>query len=348
MEKNVTVKCFQFPKLGTIILLSYPTSVITTKTASTIKMDNVVGDDLPKRGTTRRALLTCHCERGEHVPFNGELHPTLIYAVWQGEIAPETKKFHYQIYAEFNKKMTYKQIQKAVGCNVHIKKATNTDDSRARCRAYCMKEDTRADGCEPTEIGQWREKAQGERTDLKAIAIKLQEGASLLDIAEEAPDTYMRNYKGLAQFKKLLLQKKAVKRKEMKVVILYGPTGTGKSQLAEEMAEERKEPYYKKTTADTWWTSYEGQKTVIIEEFRPEWRGWDISYILKILDKYACEVEIKGGDMPFLADFIIITSNDDPEHWYPGDWDKLERRIDEIVKVTTRKDGNKKPIRREI
>lgn len=307
-------------------------------------MANVEGDELSRRGSTRRALLTCHCERGEHVPFNGELQPGLTYAVWQGEIAPETKKFHYQIYAEFGKKLTYKQIQTMVGCKVHIKKATNTDDSRARCRAYCMKEESRADGCEPTEIGRWREKAQGERTDLKIVTDKIREGASVLDIMDEHANTYVRNFRGLEQLQKGMLLKRVTKVKEMKVVIIWGPTGTGKSHRAEEMAEERKLPYYRKTTEDTWWTTYKGERTVIIDDFRGFWKGWTITYMLRLLDKYPMQVEIKGGDMPFLADLIIITSNEDPRNWFQSEWSTLERRIHEVHHLTKRKDGNHKPV----
>lgn len=140
------------------------------------------------------------------------------------------------------------------------------------------------------------------------------------------------------------------------VVWLYGPTGTGKTNMARKYFE------YLQRTGDSeitnyirtpgpikWWDGYEGDIYTVIDDFRRN-QLRDVggfAYLLRLLDRYPVRVEIKGGSVPFVAHYIIITCPRHPEDEFTyrgigGDADRIEedvaqliRRLDRIVRVGT-------------
>ena len=70
------------------------------------------------------------------------------YLVYQLEECPETRRTHYQGYAEFSQQMTLKKLQEWLP-SVHFEKRFG---NQAQAIAYCTKEDTRVDG--PWEYGE--------------------------------------------------------------------------------------------------------------------------------------------------------------------------------------------------
>lgn len=111
--------------------------------------------------------------------------------------------------------------------------------------------------------------------------------------------------------------------------MFWGRTGTGKSLRA---WEEAGVEAYAKDPRTKWWCGYNGQRNVIIDEFRG---SVDIAHLLRWFDRYPVRVELKGSTRPFAAENIWITSNLDPRHWYP-DLDSetqnaLLRRLTNII-----------------
>lgn len=123
-----------------------------------------------------------------------------------------------------------------------------------------------------------------------------------------------------------------------KILIYWGESGTGKTRKA---TEEFPDAYI--VTKDNgngtiWWDGYEGQKTVIFDEFY----GW-IKYdtILRLCDRYPMRVQKKGSSIQFVATTFIFTSNKPWEQWYSEEMREktdnfaaLRRRIDEFGKIT--------------
>ena len=108
------------------------------------------------------------------------------------------------------------------------------------------------------------------------------------------------------------------------VTVIYGETGVGKSRWASETYPDA----YWKPPNSKWWDNYENEETIIIDEFY----GW-LPYceMLRLLDRYPCQVETKGGSVNFAPKTIIILSNKAPEDWYDKEkcaWAPLERRIE--------------------
>lgn len=94
--------------------------------------------------------------------------------------------------------------------------------------------------------------------------------------------------------------------------VYWGPTGTGKTRRA--YAEAGSMGSYFKDPRSKFWCGYRGESHIIIDEFRG---GIDISHLLRWLDRYPVRVETKGSSRPLCATTIWITSNVQPELWYP-------------------------------
>lgn len=110
--------------------------------------------------------------------------------------------------------------------------------------------------------------------------------------------------------------------------VFWGPTGTGKSRRA---WEEAGMDAYCKDPRSKFWCGYQIQENVILDEFRG---GIDISHLLRWLDRYPCRVEIKGSSKPLRAVKYWITSNLNPDYWYPEcDFETLQalkRRLEVV------------------
>ena len=131
---------------------------------------------------------------------------------------------------------------------------------------------------------------------------------------EEIPsDIFIRYYRTLVT---IAADYGAPRRIERKVRVFYGPSGGGKSFAA---WEEAGEAAYPKDPRSKFWYGYKGQPNVIIDEFRG---GIDIAHMLRWLDCYPCNVEIKGSSKTLDAERYWITSNLHPHDWYP-DLDRL-------------------------
>lgn len=122
-----------------------------------------------------------------------------------------------------------------------------------------------------------------------------------------------------------------------KVRWFYGETGTGKTREAVRIGEETyKGDYWISNQNGQWFDGYEGQKLVIIDDIRAN--TWDFSQILRITDRYAFRVPVKGSFKRWLPDEIIITAPGRPEDIYSNHAtgesfdgiEQLQRRITEI------------------
>lgn len=128
------------------------------------------------------------------------------------------------------------------------------------------------------------------------------------------------------------------KREKPVVLWFYGPTGSGKTRTAVEIARESGLRYWVSSDSDLkWFDGYTGQEYAIIDEFRRQ--GIKFSWILKLLDRYPLLVPIKGSWVRWSPKVIILTCPVPPREAYQWldkdgetqDWDgidQLKRRID--------------------
>lgn len=131
-------------------------------------------------------------------------------------------------------------------------------------------------------------------------------------------------------FSKYAFMKQPKRNFKTSIHYYVGPSGTGKSRLANELTQE---PYYKNT--GKWWDGYDGTSDIIIDDFTG---NIPFTELLRLSDRYPHQVETKGGMINFAPKHIYITSNYHLTKLYQEHLEKntrhikaIERRIDEII-----------------
>lgn len=167
----------------------------------------------------------------------------------------------------------------------------------------------------------------GKRKDLDEVKVLLDSGASFSAIADEHFSAFIRYEKGFRSYKLL----KSLRRDwPMDLIIIVGPSGTGKSRYARTTY-----PLAFWKAKGPWWDGYDGEETVVIDEMYGH--CFPFSELLQLLDRYPYKVPVKGGTMEFVSKRIVMTSNQHPRDWYSsekthqGSWEEspLFRRIRE-------------------
>lgn len=242
-------------------------------------------------------------------------HEDIKFLVYQLETGVNGTK-HLQGYIELRKRLRFGVLRKWHPW--HIEKRMG---SQKQAIDYCRKEDTRTDG--PWEFGARSE--QGARTDIAEAYERIRKGESKLEIADNLPATDAKYHKALDRYRTLFQEESSRTFRHLHVSVLWGDAGTGKTRKAVEASSD----YYilnQPGGQQLWWDGYEGQDTLIIDDFS----GW-IKYrlLLKILDGYQLRLSIKGGFTYARWTKVILTSNKSPTEWYQhkGMTPELKRRI---------------------
>lgn len=243
------------------------------------------------------------------------------YVVWQHELG-ENQTPHIQGYLVLREARTLSSV-KLLHQRAHWEPRRGT---HRQAKEYCTKSETRTSG--PTELGE--EPQQGFRSDLARIKILLESGADLAEVAEVNFGIYLQYRRSLQAYRELKLPHRS---SSVTVIVMFGPTGTGKSKFAHETFPNA---YWK--PPGKWWPDYQGQSTVIFDEFYGTW--WTHSEMLRLLDRYPVSVEGKGTYVKLVATKFVITSNVPPHQWYteqylkhPHAWPALERRLTYVVEM---------------
>lgn len=228
---------------------------------------------------------------------------------------------HLQGYVYFRSAITFRSAKRKIGETAHIEKARGTAQENDD---YCTKDgDFERRGDLPS---------QGKRNDLHVVTDRIAEGASMNDIANEFPVQYVHFNKGLRALKTALSSNERYG--PPLVIWIVGPSGIGKSRMAHQVA---KEAYYKNSSK--WWDGYEEQREVVFDDFRIDQFRFD--EVLKMIDRYPLQVEIKGGSVWLRANRFIFTSINHPHTIdVPGeDMEQLRRRIHHVIEVENFENG---------
>lgn len=189
---------------------------------------------------------------------------------------------------------------------------------------YCSKEDRNfyERGTMPQE---------GKRNDLKHAVEMIRGAATMQQLAQdpEAALCVVKYHKGLTVLRSLLT---SVRSGPPKIFWLHGPTGTGKTRAAVELAQLK----YKHDAAFwisngnlRWFDGFDGQPVAIFDDLRTNHASF--SFLLRITDRYPVDVEFKGGFVKFNPHIIFITAPYSPERMFnlknEGDVQQLTRRL---------------------
>lgn len=214
----------------------------------------------------------------------------------QVEKGANTGYEHYQIVAGFSKKMSLSGVVGMFG------RGTHAELSRSEAaNAYVGKEETRIG--EPFEFG-----TKPFRRNTKEDWELVWQSAKSGDLLAIPANVRVVSYNALRSIRSDYSTPRAI---EKHVSVFWGSTGTGKSRRA---WLEAGDGAYSKCPRSKFWDGYQDQENVVVDEFRG---GIDVAHLLRWFDRYPVRVEIKGSSRPLNASRIWITSNVNPEMWYP-------------------------------
>ncbi|AGS36177.1 replication-associated protein [Circoviridae 2 LDMD-2013] len=251
------------------------------------------------------------------------------YVCFQPEKAPGTGTRHIQGYVVFQNARTFSGAKAIIGEGAHIEVARGSSQANIE---YCSKDESRDTeaGFGFIERGNREDvlgtgSGGGTRTDLAVVAASLRTGATLSQIAEDHPASYIMYTRGIHSYAQLSLPKRSHKT----IVHWYwGPTGTGKTRLA---CEESPDAYWK-SSAHQWYDGYDGLADIIIDDYRCSFSTFN--ELLRLLDRYPYQAQVKGGTIHVNAKRIFITAPKDPRSMWQSrteeDIAQLERRIEVV------------------
>lgn len=222
------------------------------------------------------------------------------YAIVGREVG-ESGTPHLQGYIMFARAYRFKSVKDRFFPRCHIEVAAGSIGSNIK---YCSKDgEYREFGERPTGVREGGTSSRGE------LAIKFRDAMDagrdrLDDFAAEEPGTWY--YSGHNLLRNYVMLKRPIDRPNIEVLWIYGPPGSGKSRKAHEMYPNA----YIKEPRTKWWSGYQFEEDVIIDDFGPN--GIDINHLLRWFDRYKCLVESKGGMIALYAFKFVVTSNFHP------------------------------------
>lgn len=264
---------------------------------------------------TRAFCVTSFDQSEEFLTFIKDL--CYKYLIIGNEICPKTKKPHLQIYIYFTNAKTLKSAIKIFKPHhVECAKGDPTEN-----RTYCSKESVLyEDGVLPKK---------GERTDIEECRNIAKDTSCLREVVNSCT-----SFQGLRIAEKYLEYFETSRTWKPRVVWIYGPSGSGKSKEAYDLAHHSypNEDIYTCMDSIKWFQGYDGHPCVILDDLRQNYAPFNS--LIKLIDRYPYRVEMKGGSRQFLAKSIYITSIFSPQEVYKNTNEPIQqllRRIDDII-----------------
>lgn len=221
---------------------------------------------------------------------------------------------HLQGYMELKKQMRFNTVKtKFPRMHIEIRRGT-----QKQAIDYCKKEKNFE------EFG--KAKMSGIRNDVASVIDFKNE--SMTNFFLSSPGADIQSYNLLCKIKTYMENQRNFK---SFTIWCHGPSGSGKSLWTYNLSKSTK-PYYKDDTK--WWDGYDNNFITILDDFRAS--NMKFNTLLKLLDRYPFQIEIKGGYRQFVSSIIIITCIQKPEQTYKIlDTEEpllqLTRRINKII-----------------
>lgn len=235
------------------------------------------------------------------------------YIRFGDEIAPTTGTEHWQGFCEYKQQRFIKGISWSTFEHtawLHIR-----NGSVAANLEYTGKE--ALDG-----VHEWGQRpGQGARKDWEEVHKLVKTGSDWSNIADHNPQLA---YTGKRSICEAITEQTQMFRGDRKVVWCYGVTGAGKTHRAD--ADGAVDMSYEMGS----WRDYKGEKVVVWDEI-DKWEKVRWDHLLKLMDKYPRNVQMRNSNCPWAAETIYITSTEEPGMIVPAAyWDQINRRVTEI------------------
>lgn len=136
---------------------------------------------------------------------------------------------------------------------------------------------------------------------------EIKSGTKISEIVEQAPRS-AHVMKGITTL--LYYIKPPPVTRQVLNLCLWGASGVGKTKWVLDNFD-ADDVYFKDKTP--WWDGYVDQKVVVWDDFYGEHK---VGSMLRYLDIYRMQAEVKGGYVWLRHNYNIFTSNEPPENWY--------------------------------
>lgn len=237
------------------------------------------------------------------------------YCIYQIEKCPETHRVHAQGYLQLLNAKSLQALKKAFSAEDHFEKRLG---SHKEAKAYCSKNDSRLR--EPQEHGQGKDD-QGVRVDLADVRDLILQGANARTVLDSCFGAFVKYHTGIEKAIRLMTPSRT---EHTFLQIIWGESGSGKSFYAAATSPASIYWLSRPNGSRVWWDGYEGQETVVIDEFK----GWlPHGFLCCLADRNPCMVETKGGSTQFRSRRLILLSNQEPTTWYRHGLGALRRRM---------------------
>lgn len=231
--------------------------------------------------------------------------------VYQKEKGEKTGTEHFQVYVEFEKSFTRKTVSKIPGFGKCF--ITPCGGNKAQCVAYVTKSETRVSDPIYWPSKEAAESAgQGKRSDVAEVADMVVQGADNQQIALAYPQVYMKMPQGINALRSALLHSIRDHTDSIRVVVLLGPTRTGKSHWLAENFPPNEDNYW--WEGGKWFPNYANQNVIVMDEFRGTW--CTPGTFMKIVDNKPMTRENKGGFVTISSTVFLISTNVHPADWW--------------------------------
>lgn len=226
------------------------------------------------------------------------------YMIFGREVAPSTGTPHLQGYIVFSSQRSFASITRLFTglIQAHVEVAKGDAASNIE---YVTKEDPHAyeKGTRPC--------TQVEKGAKGAAKIKEMWEYAKKGEYEKLPLSMIKT----AEYVHAKYGPKCSDRDELDNIWIWGRSGVGKSSYIR-----RTYPVFYTKSMSKWWDGYDGEETVVLDDFAPEHAKY-LTHNLKIwTDHYVIQAEVKGGMLKIRPKTFIITSQ------YPIEacWDDFE------------------------
>jgi len=221
---------------------------------------------------------------------------------------------HLQGYVSLENALSLKVMKKNL-CRAHLIVANGTDEQN---KAYCSKESNNIYEVGEISVG------QGSRQDIKEISQKIKNGdITLEECMFDYPEIYVKYSRALEKMFCAVAPARSV---PPEVHWRWGSSGTGKTRYC---IEKHPDHYIKDGTS--WWDNYKNQEAIIIDDFDNQ---IPFRVLLRLIDRYAYQGQIKGGYVQITSPFIYITCEYPPEiYWNGNELAQVKRRLTSVNEI---------------
>ena len=251
---------------------------------------------------------------------------------------------HVHMVLEDDKAMRFSTIKKSYAHGMHFEPTKGTkkqaDDYINKRAGFEEKGESIEYICYHGEI----KGRQGQRSDIRNIFDRLKSGETPNDILADTPTAYLKRDVLKSMYMDMRSNNTPLLR-DLKVFWHFGSTGSGKSYSGVKLANEvgEKNIFFLTVYGSGQFDKYMGQKILWMDDFRGQ---IPFDYLLRLLDKYKCELQCRFSNSVALWDEVHITSPLMPSEVYTKDSLKqyddirqLLRRITSLIYHVRGSDG---------